>query len=560
MDSKVLMPKLGKTMTEGVLVAWKKKAGEAVADGDVLFVVNNGKNEFEIEATVDGVVKEILVEAGKNVPVATEIAIIEKTEANAPKSKLAATKKMAEAAGDTQSVIVIGGGPGGYVAAIRSAQLGAKVTLIERAKIGGTCLNRGCMPTKALMHSSEIYESAVSSQNLGIIANDVSFDWEKVQANRESVSGCLSSGVKALIKANKITLIEGNAVFTGPKSVKAGDKEISADKIIIATGSRPSIPNIPGLKTSNAFMDSTDCLTLDHVPESMLVIGGGVIGLELGLVYLRFGAKVTVIEMQPKLLPLMDGELTAMLRAKLESAGMEILTCAQVVSVEDTEAGTIVKVSCKDGEKEFSAEKILVSVGRTPELEGLGLDRAGVKTENGYICANEKMETSVNGVYAVGDCNGKLMLAHAAMVMGETAADNAMGGNKTFDATESPACAFIGPEFASVGFTEAQAKDLGLDYKVGRFPTSANGKSLVEGEIDGMIKVVAGRQYGEILGVHILAPRATDLIGEAALAIKLECTLEEYADTIHCHPTVSEAVRECVLATEKRAIHIPNKK
>ena len=381
-----------------------------------------------------------------------------------------------------------------------------------------------------------------------------------MQAFRASVVEKLTGGVKALVKMNKITLVEGEARFTGPKTVNVGGKELTADKIIIAAGSYPIIPPVSGMKDAKSVIDSTACLSLDHIPESMLVVGGGVIGLELGSVYMRYGARVTVVEMLPKLLPLMDGQLTALLQAKLQGQGMEILTSSQVLSVEDTAAGAKVRVKCPDGEKTFEAEKVLVCVGRAPLTAGLDLAKAGIKEENGFIRTNDRMETNVAGVYAVGDCTGKLMLAHAAMAMGETAAENALGGNARFDPDKSPSCAYVGPEFAGVGYTEERAKELGIEYKVGTFPTSGNGRSLVAGHTDGMIKILAGKQYGEILGVHILAPAATELIEEAALAIRLEATLEEFTNTIHCHPTVAEAVRECALAVDKKAIHIPNKK
>lgn len=560
MENKIVMPKIGKSMTEGTIVSWEKKPGDYVEDDEVLFVMYNGKSNMEIESMVSGTLKSITVPAGQAASVGAQIAIIDESASAPTKEQV---KEAVPAKSEDKSalnVTVVGGGPGGYVAAIRAAQLGAKVTLVEKAKIGGTCLNCGCMPTKALMHASEIYEEAVSSAEIGISAKEVEVDWTKVQANRAGVSEKLTAGVRALIKANKITLIEGDAVFTGPKSVQVNGKVLDADRVIIASGSRPIIPNIPGVKESKYVIDSTGCLTLDHIPESLFVIGGGVIGLELGSVYARFGTKVTVVEMMPTLLPLMDDELTAMLRAQLEAKGIEIYTDSKVESISDLEYSAKIEVSGPAGKQEFTAEKVLICTGRGPNTDGLGLDKAGITLENGFIPVNEKMETAVQGVYAAGDCNGKLMLAHAAMAMGETAAENAMGGNSSFDPINSPSCAYVGPEYAGVGFTEKQLKEMKIDYKVGRFPTSANGKSLVMGHTDGMVKVLAGKQYGEILGVHILAPRATDLIEEAALAIKLECTLEEFIGTVHCHPTVAEAVREGAMAADKRAVHIPNKK
>ena len=568
MAKTVVMPKLGLTMTEGTVSKWLKKVGDEVKEGEPLFEVETDKLTNTIEASASGILRHLFVEDGATVPVLAKIAVIASADEDisaliaeaAPSAGAApASAPAAESSAAGNTVLVIGGGPGGYVAAIRAAQMGGKVTLVEKDELGGTCLNRGCMPTKAMLHTSEIYEQATNSANIGIIGADVQVDWEKVQGFRASVVERLTSGVKALLRLNKVTVVNGEAVFTGPKTVKAGNQELTADKVIICAGSYPIIPGIPGLKESKATIDSTACLSLDHIPESLVVIGGGVIGLELGSVYRRYGTKVTVVEMQPRLLPLMDGELTMLAEAKLKSEGLEILTSTSVVSVADTDKGANVTIKGPDGEKVIEAEKILVCVGRGPNTAGLALDKAGIGVKDGFIQTNEKMETNVPGVYAVGDCTGKLMLAHAAMAMGEVAAENALGGDRVFKPEMSPSCAYIGPEFAGVGYTEERAKELGIAYKVGKFPTSGNGRSLVAGHTDGMIKILSGEKYGEILGVHILAPSATELIEEAALAITLEATVKEFTETIHCHPTVAEAVRECALNVDKKAIHIPNK-
>ena len=568
MATELLMPKLGLTMTEGTIDEWKVKEGDEVHKGDIIYSVATDKLTNDVEADADGFLLKIVVPAGGTVPCKEIVGWLGTAGEAVPEGKSAAPAAAAPAAAPTvpapkteaNSVLVIGGGPGGYVAAIRAAQLGAKVTLIEKDKVGGTCLNRGCMPTKAMLHTSEIYEAATGSAAIGIVGKEVEADWEKGPAFAASDVEKLPSGATPLCKANKVKLVAGEAVFTGPKTVAVGSESYSADKIILAAGSYPIIPGIPGVKESKAVIDSTACLELDHIPESLLVIGGGVIGLELGSVYRRYGARVTVVEMMPRLLPLMDGELTNLLQAKLQGEGMDILTSSQVASVTDTDKGAKVTVKTPEGEKVLEVEKILLCVGRGPATAGLGLEKAGIAVEKGFVQTNDKMETNVPDVYAIGDCTGKLMLAHAAMAMGETAAENAMGGEKRFNPEMSPSCAYVGPEFAGVGFTEERVKELGLDYKVGKFPTSGNGRSLVAGHTDGMIKILSGSKYGEILGVHILAPSATELIEEAALAIRLEATLEEFTSTIHCHPTVAEAVRECALAVDKKAIHIPNRK
>ena len=475
MASELFMPKLGLTMTEGTIDEWKKKVGDTVAKGEILYSVATDKLTNDVEADTDGVLLAITVPAGETVPCKTVVGwigaageAVPAASAAAPAAAAPAVAAHAAASADANTVLVIGGGPGGYVAAIRAAQLGAKVTLIEKDKVGGTCLNRGCMPTKAMLHTSEIYEEATHSAEIGIIGADVRVDWEKVQSFRASVVGKLTAGVKALCKAIKVKLGMGEAKFTGPKTVSVGSDSYTADKVILAAGSHPIIPGIPGLKESSAVLDSTACLELDHIPQSLLVIGGGVIGLELGSVYLRYGAKVTVIEMMPKLLPGMDGELTALLQAKLAGQGMEIFTDSAVQKVEDTDTGAKITVRCPDGEKVFSAEKVLIAAGRGPETAGIGLENTGVKIEKGFVQTDERMETCVPGVYAIGDCTGKLMLAHGAMAMGEVAAENALGGDRSFNPDESPSCAYVGPEFAGVGYTVEQARELGIECKVGK--------------------------------------------------------------------------------------------
>ena len=457
-------------------------------------------------------------------------------------------------------VLVIGGGPGGYVAAIRAAQLGAGVTLIEKNKLGGTCLNVGCIPTKAILHSAELYEAIQKGARIGISAEGVSVDWPQVIAHKDAVSAQLSTGVSGLMKRNKIRVIEGEARFTAPKALKITKKDdsaehLSADKIIIASGSAPALPPIPGVRENPNCIDSTGALSLPAVPKSMVVIGGGVIGIELASAYSRFGTKVTVVEMLPRLLPMMDGELTMTVQKQLAASGVEFCLEAQALAVEPSPVGARVRVRTGGRALYFEAEKVLVAVGRRADTAALNLEAAGIANDRGRITVNDRMETNVPGVYAVGDCVGRVMLAHTASAMGEVAAENALGKSAVYEQKTNPSCVYVSPEFAGVGLTEEQAQAAGIDYRVGKFPLAANGKSVIEGCADGVVKVLADKKYGEILGVHILGPRATDLIAEAALALRLEATVDELIGTIHAHPTVAEAVREAALAVGKRAIH-----
>jgi dihydrolipoamide dehydrogenase len=459
-------------------------------------------------------------------------------------------------------IIVIGGGPGGYVAAIRAAQLGGAVTLVEQANLGGTCLNVGCIPTKSLLHTAEVYQTAKDGADCGVIS-EVKLDFAKAQKHKEAIVQKLVGGVKGLLAANQVTVVSGTASFQDATHIqvvneKGESQVLVADKIIIATGSAPMLPSIPGVESPQC-LDSTDALNLKTIPQSLLIIGGGVIGVEIATIYSALGCKVTIVEMLPAILPLIDAEVTKLLAATLQRQGVAIYTSAQVKTITDSGRTAQVRVKPRDGQEiDLITEKVLVCVGRKVNTAGLNLSAAGIKADKGKIVVDDRMRTNVKGIYAIGDCTGGSMLAHVASVQGEIAAENALGHKHTFDLKTCPSCVYTNPEIAAVGLTEKQASEQGLEYTVGRFPLAANGKSLIMGGL-GLIKLIAGKQYGEILGVQIIGLRATDLIAECALAIRMEATLDEFAATIHAHPTVSEAVREAALAAEGRAIHILNK-
>ncbi len=575
MAVEVKMPQLGLTMEEGTVSKWIKQEGDAVKAGDVLLEITTDKLTSEVTAETDGVLLKIVAQEGEDVPVKGVLAYIGAAgeqvgaaPASAPAPAQAAPAQAAPApakkpAGDT-TVAVIGGGPGGYVAAIRAAQLGGKVTLIEKNKLGGTCLNVGCIPTKALLHAAEALTEAKEMAEYGINVEVKSVDWNKVQTKKSAITAQLVNGVTGLMKANKIKVVEGTAAFAAKDTLtvtkKDGTKEnMTFDKIIIAAGSVPAVPPIPGVKENASCVDSTGALSFETLPESLLVIGGGVIGIELATAYSKFGTAVTVVEAAPKLLPMMDGELTAQLRKLMEARGINIMTDAKVQSVEAAAAGAKVNVEIGGKVQAFEAEKVLVAVGRRTDTAVLNLDAVGIANDRGRITVNDKMETNVPNVYAIGDCLGKVMLAHVASAQGEVAAENALGESAVYNGATNPSCVYTDPEFAGVGLTEEKAKELGIAYQVGKFPLMANGKSLIMNGGVGSIKFIIGKEYKEVLGVHILGPRATDLIGECALAIGMEATVEDIIATIHAHPTVTEAVREAALAAEKRAIHIPNK-
>ncbi len=583
MATEVLMPKLGLTMTEGTIEEWKFKEGDTVKKGDILFSVATDKLTNDVEAEEDGVLLKILLPEGETAPCKSVIgwigaageAVPDAAGAAAPAAApaapaaaapAAAAPAAAPAAAGQKTIIVIGGGPGGYVAAIRASQLGAKVTLVEREHIGGTCLNIGCIPTKCLLHSAELV-SEIKDQgaDIGVKVSGVEVDFPQVIAHKNAISKQLTQGVAGLLKQNKVTRVDGEASFTGPKtlSVKKADgsvEEMTADAIIVATGSVNSQPPIPGLKENPNCIDSTGALSLEKLPKSMVVIGGGVIGLELACAYAAFGTKITVVEALDHMLPMLDGDLTKIGVAHMKKMGMEFNLECPVQAVEASPVGA--KVVCKNKAGEtvsFEAEKVLVAIGRRANTASLNLEAAGLNNDRGRIIVNDKMETSVPGVYAIGDCvMGYAQLAHTASAMGEVAAENICGVEAHYDEKTNPTCVYMEPEAASVGLTEEQCKAKGIDYKVGKFPLVANGKSLIINGGEGLVKIIADAKYEEVLGMHIIGPRATDLIAEGALALRLEATVDELISTIHSHPTVSESVRECALNVQKRAIHIKN--
>ncbi|MBP1715334.1 MAG: dihydrolipoamide dehydrogenase [Deltaproteobacteria bacterium] len=461
-----------------------------------------------------------------------------------------------------KDLVIIGGGPGGYVAAIRAAQLGGKVTLIEQEELGGTCLNWGCIPTKALLRGVEILDLIEGGKDYGIQAGSVTVDFAKLMARKDRAVKTLVGGVSGLMKANGIEVIKGTGRLVSPQKIEVvnakQEKEIyQARKIILAPGSVSAEIPIPGAKLPGVI-DSNGALTLKEIPESLVIIGAGPIGLEFGTVYAALGAKVTVLEMLPQVLPSEDPEIAAVLEKTLRRFKIQSLTGVKVEKIIERPEGKLqVTAAVGGGEKVFPAQYVLMAVGRKPKVEGLGLEEAGVKFSKKWIEVNDKMETNMPGVFAIGDVTGKWLLAHYASAQGEVAARNALGQEAQMDERVVPRCVYTLPEVASVGLTEKKAGEEGHRVKVGRFPFAANGKATILGERNGLVKIVADEKYDEILGVHIVGPHATDLIGEAVVAMRLEGTAPDIGHAIHPHPTLTEAMMEAAFDVDGTAVHIP---
>lgn len=470
-------------------------------------------------------------------------------------------------------VVVIGSGPGGYVSAIRAAQLGARTVCIEKeaSEWGGTCLNWGCIPTKALIASVERLHHVKTADAMGVLINgEIGFDFTKMMDRKQKVVTTLRGGISALLKNNHVRSIVGPAKITGPNTVEVTDSEgkkesISSKNIIIATGSVPVMPPVPGLErntkdargtSSNGIWTSDEAVYAKECPKKMVVVGAGAVGLEFAYVFRNLGAEIDLVEIAPEVLPLGDREIGAELRKLLTRQGIKFHLSSKVVKV-DHKAGkcTVTVEDEKGGSKTVECDVVLVGAGRKAYYEGLGLESVGVTTSRRGIEVDDYLRTNIPSIYAIGDVTGKQLLAHLASHMGIVAAENAMGHTVKMDYRAVPAPIYTVPEVASVGLSEEEARAQGYDVQTGRFPFRPLGRAMALGEQDGFVKVVAEKKYGELLGVHIIGPYATEMIHEAVIAIKLEATVEELMTTIHAHPTLSEAMGEAALDVKSDAIH-----
>ena len=583
MATEIIMPKAGIDMTEGQIIKWNKKEGDKVETGEILLEIMTDKTSMELEAEDSGYLIKIIKGDGETVPVTEVIGYIGAEGEVAPEgiskdavetSENVSDKKekepikergieerntavKSEKGEDEFDVVVIGGGPAGYVAAIRAAQVGGKVAIVEKSELGGTCLNRGCIPTKTFLKNAEIIEGIEMSSKRGIILENEKFtvDMPKVVSLKNEIVKTLTNGVQGLLKSNSIKIFKGVGKINKDKDVVInGEKVLRTNKIILAGGSKVGSVNIPGIE-SKRVLTSDDILDLKELPKSLAVIGGGVVGVELGQAYLSFGSEVTVIEMMDRIVPGVDREASETLRKALEKKGMKILTSSKIKEIIDE--GDKLRIKLEDKE-DVVAEKALLSIGRVPDLEAVG--ELDLEMERGKIKVDKYMETSVEGVYAPGDINGIKMLAHAAFRMGEVAAENAILGNhREIKLETTPSAIYTIPEVGMVGLTEEEAKEK-YDISVGKFAFVGNGRALASGDTTGFVKVIADKKYGEILGVHIVGQSAAEIINEASSLMAMEITVDEVIKTIHGHPTFSEALFEACADVLGEAIHLPKKK
>ena len=456
-------------------------------------------------------------------------------------------------------VVVIGAGPGGYVAAIRAGQLGMSAAVIEDDNVGGVCLNWGCIPSKALLRNAEVLDLVKEADKYGITTGNISYDYGKAIDRSRQVVRRLTGGVGSLLRKNNAEHNSGRGALRGggTVSIDGAERAISADHIIVATGARARhIPNIP--VDGETVLTSREAIVLREVPDRVVIVGGGAIGAEFADIYHSYGAEVTIVEMLPRLVPLEDEEISQHLERAFRRRGIGYKTGAMVKSVVVNDGVATVTVTDADGaNSEIECDKVLVAIGVQGNSDGIGLEAAGVNVERGFIPVDDKMRTNAPGVYAIGDVTGKLPLAHVASAQGVTAVEAIAGMNPMpLDYTLMPRATYCRPQIASFGLTEQQAADSGYSYNVGRFPMAASGKALAMGEASGMVKLIVDSEVGELLGAHMIGPEATELLGEVGLSRLLEGTTTELGWLVHPHPTISETIKEAALAAEGEAIHI----
>lgn len=458
-------------------------------------------------------------------------------------------------------VVVLGAGPGGYVSAIRAAQLGAKTAIIEKKKVGGTCLNVGCIPTKALIKNVEILHAIDIGRKRGILTGEISLDFKKAISEKDKAVTQLTNGVSGLLLSNGIDVYQGVGIVKEPGiiGVKQESEEtviIEYKKLIIATGSMPAKPLIKGIDNCGVIT-SDELLSIDEVPENLIIVGGGVIGCEMASIFKAYGSNVTIVEMMSSLVDILDNDISQNMMSIIKGQGIDVKVNRSVKEIFETDSGILsMAIEDRDGNIEIiTGNNVLISTGRRPVTEGLEI--LNLDTEKGFIKVNDKLETNVENVYAIGDATGKKQLAHVASEMGVCAAENAMGADKRMELDVVPSCIYTIPEVGSVGISEKEAKEKGYEIVVGKFPLIACGKAIATGEPDGMFKVIADKNTREILGAHLVGKSATELIAEVSAYMHMGATVDDITETIHAHPTISEAISEAARDVDSCCIHMP---
>ncbi|HFL3592822.1 TPA: dihydrolipoyl dehydrogenase [Clostridioides difficile] len=576
MSVEVIMPKAGVAMEEGTIVSWLKQEGEEVKIGEPILEITTDKVNMEIESEGEGTLAVIIhKEEGEVLPVFTVIGVIAEKGENQEEVKakyLSGNVSKEDTVKENQNievkeekinkkecnhdydVVVIGGGPGGYLSALKAALLGGRVALVEENILGGTCLNRGCIPTKTYIKTAEILEEIDQLSKRGVkVTVDKEQDIKKAIKYKNRVVKKLTAGVGGLLKSRDVDVFNLKAsVKEEHKVILSDGKVLDTENIIIATGSKVRILPIKGIE-SNLIITSTEALDLETVPEELVIIGGGVIGCEFAEIFNSRGSKVTIVEMEDRVIPRMDKELSESLKYSLSKKGINVLTKKKVS--EFKEEGNNILV-CIEGEEPIKADLCLYAIGREANLSGI--EDLDIKIDKGSIVVNSKMETSIPSIYAVGDVTGGVMLAHAAFKMGEIAASNALGVNKEVDLGALPSCVYTIPEVASVGITEEDARKK-YNVKVGKFNFAGNGRALASGQEQGYVKVVADAKYGEILGIHMFGCGVAELINHAASFKALEIPTDEASELIFGHPCTSEALMEALADVNGECLHLPKK-
>ncbi|MCR1898570.1 dihydrolipoyl dehydrogenase [Irregularibacter muris] len=555
MEYKIDMPQISAKIKEGTVRKLYKKKGDTLNLGDEIVDITAGKLNHTIISEYQGKVIDVLVEEGQKLPIGQVIILVEGEKIQEEVTTSNKEEKLGHAKDSSKikrenletDIAILGGGPGGYVAAIMASQRGAKVVLVEKEKLGGTCLNQGCIPTKALVRASEVYKTVKNAKEFGINVGSTSLNYKKVKERKDQVVKQLVSGIEHLMEHNKITVVKAEGKFKDKHTVeyKGSHAEgmIKADHIIIATGSKPGLIPIPGADSKNV-MNSNDFLNMESLPSSMTIIGGGVIGMEVAFILNNMGVKVNVVEMMDRILPMCDGDISQELQSIAKAEGIHLYTSSKVTKILELDNGDSVVVLEQEGkEKAIYSHKVFISIGRSLNVDNIGLEEVGIEYSPKGIAVNEHLQTNIPNIYAIGDVNGKILLAHVASHQGIVAVENILGREVS---TEDiiPAGIFTDPEIAYVGLTEEEVKAKNIKYKVSKFPFGANGKALSYGATEGFVKLMCEEKTQKLLGAHIIGVHATDLIPQLTLAIRKGLTAEDIAQTVHAHPTTAETIME----------------